>query len=147
MSIVTMHGMHLIKTAQDVEHFAGKVVIYSAGSWYFAPELEDSFQMDDHNSELRAGYVGHKEGPWHYFDGPEYRYYLYCLLNQKAIHSTKVLTNRLIKCHGDLMMREATKDEYAKICELIAIHKAEWDYDADGYSEMIDILLQERVDF
>lgn len=134
-----MHGMQKIEKWEDVKPFAGKIVAYTARSYYFNEGQESSIVTQE-EPNLKIGYIipGTEISPW---CTSEYGFNLACLLKKKSISSKHALINSLIKEDGSIYMREVTHEECAKILKLLVENKVKWDYDMGPNEQEINNML------
>lgn len=97
-----------IKTASDVQEFAGNVVAYKSNYHYFSNEdraLTSPFEVSE---EIRFAILDYKPSPW---QGGESGYNMDCFMKPNSFNHNHALINSKIKQDSALSMRPATLQE------------------------------------
>jgi hypothetical protein len=115
----------LIQTWLDVQKLAGKVVVFTADSYYFSDGAH-TYPINAHN--LRAGYIEQALQKWRegqFGHGQEFGYHLQRLLREGSSHSNCALVTSKLK-EDNLRMRAATLQERKRIVQALKDKDAEF---------------------
>jgi len=114
-----MEEMKAINCWEDALTFLGKVVVYSADGDYYSVEGK-GYQISEENNDLKAGFIAQLLSNNCGIDMKR-------LLKKDSVPGTCYLYESTLE-KANLMMREATSQERAKILDAINTKQAKLDY-------------------